>query len=61
MNNTDIHNLFIYYKKIPHTGDKVSLNSSTDTTVGWTNNTQKPNVLEKTEKNHPKGQKLKNF
>ena len=28
--------------------------SSTDTTVGWTKNTQKPNFFRKTEKNHPK-------
>ena len=27
--------------------------SSTDTTVGWTKNTQKPNFFEKRKKNHP--------
>ena len=34
-------------------------NSSTDTTVGWTKNTQKPTVLEKRKKSS-KTQKLKN-
>ena len=33
--------------------------SSTDTTVGWTKNTQKPNFFEKREKSS-KTQKLKN-
>ena len=33
--------------------------SSTDNTVGWTKNTQKPNFL-KNKKNHPKRKKLKN-
>ena len=49
-------------KKIPHTGDKASLDdadSSTDTTVGWTKNTQKPNFFEKRKKSS-KIQKLKN-
>ena len=34
-------------------GGKKTFNSSTDTTVGWTKNTQKPNFFEK-RKNHPK-------
>ena len=34
--------------------------SSTDTTVGWTKNTQKPNFLEKRKKSS-KTQKLKNI
>ena len=36
------------FKKIPHKGDKASLDdvdSSTDTTVGWTKNIHKPNFL----------------
>ena len=28
--------------------------SSTDTTLGWTKNTKKPNFFEKRKKNHPK-------
>ena len=48
-------------KKIPHTGDKASLDrwgSSTDTTLGWTKNTRKPNFFEKGKKSS-KTQKLK--
>ena len=43
-------------KKIPHTGDKASLDrcdSSTDAIRRWTKNTPKPDFFEKG-KNHPK-------
>ena len=37
----------------------IDADSSTDTTVGWTKNTQKPNFFEKRKKSSKK-QKLKN-
>ena len=51
-----------YFLKIPHTETKhlsTDADSSTNTTVGWTKNTQKPDFFEKRKKSS-KTQKLKN-
>ena len=62
MHASRLHNICITFVKIPHMGDKASLDadSSTDAIGGWTKNTPKPNFFEKGKKSS-KTQKLKNI
>ena len=55
----DFESLKLFDIWLREVGAKIRLNGSTDTTVGWTKNTQKPNVFEKRKKSS-KTQKLKN-